>query len=530
MSRFFHGMPLLVGDSTIPGLSLPDELVKLLPAIFQAVKDLGGDCYDTIIHKLSYDQISEIAAYGGFPVRFPHWQFGMEYEELQRGYEHGMHRIYEMVVNTNPSHIYCLESNTLLDDVTVIAHAMGHNHFFKNNVYFSQTNRHMMEKFANNGSRIRKYMARWGREKVTEFIDHVLRIETLIDPVEAWDKKSIKDLVLKDTREYHYPSRLNVKEGHEHMDDFLNPQEWIKKQEKDIARKEVAKQLVLTSPTKNILGFIRDYAPLKPWQSDIVAMLYEEAIYFAPQRQTKTCNEGCASFFDYNIISCMGLAALGQKTKSTGIVEYALHKMGVLGGKYSMNPYKLGYCLLSDIEERWNKGQFGTEYEECDDYQTKKDWDKNLGLGREKVFEVCKNYNDIMLLMEFFTPDFCEKYEFFEYGKNEDGDTIIVSRDHQKIKKQLIDKYLNGGLPVIHLVDCNHRGSDILLLEHEYDGRPLYEKFLVPTMQSLQFLWSKPVYLVSKDENNEEIIYTCNASSGDSVHRYTAKEYAELKS
>ena len=37
-----------------------------------------------------------------------------------------------------------------------------------------------------------------------------------------------------------------------------------------------------------------------------------------------------------------------------------------------LNPYKLGIELFRDIEERWNKGQFGPEYEECDDYETRR--------------------------------------------------------------------------------------------------------------------------------------------------------------
>jgi hypothetical protein len=35
-----------------------------------------------IFEMLSYDQMNEIAAYGGFPNRYPHWRFGMEYEQL----------------------------------------------------------------------------------------------------------------------------------------------------------------------------------------------------------------------------------------------------------------------------------------------------------------------------------------------------------------------------------------------------------------------------------------------------------------
>ena len=32
---------------------------------------------------MTYDEVSELAAKGGFPVKYPHWQWGMEYEEAQ---------------------------------------------------------------------------------------------------------------------------------------------------------------------------------------------------------------------------------------------------------------------------------------------------------------------------------------------------------------------------------------------------------------------------------------------------------------
>lgn len=62
---------------------------------------------------------------------------------------------------------------------------------------------------------------------------------------------------------------------------------------------------------------------------------------------------------------------MGQQADDCGIWEYAKHKMAVLGGRYSMNPYKLGFELLLDIEDRWNKGKFGTEWEDCKDMKEK---------------------------------------------------------------------------------------------------------------------------------------------------------------
>jgi stage V sporulation protein R len=71
---------------------------------------------------LDYDQMNEIAAYGGFPTRYPHWRFGMEYEQLAKSYEYGLSKIYEMVINNNPSYAYLLEGNSLTDQKLVMAH------------------------------------------------------------------------------------------------------------------------------------------------------------------------------------------------------------------------------------------------------------------------------------------------------------------------------------------------------------------------------------------------------------------------
>lgn len=508
-NKFMHGAPLLIGDNTVPGVQLPKELKELIPVILKACKDWGLDFYPTVVQLLTYDEISEIASYNGFPVRFPHWSFGMEYEELQRGYELGMHKIYEMVVNTNPCYIYNLSSNTLVDHLTVVAHATGHNDFFKNNIHFSATDTDMMNKMANHGTRIRKYMARWGKERVIEFIDHVMRIETLIDGAEAWTPRVIKDKVLHDQRVYRQPKRLTVDRERMYMEPFLNTPEFRAKQKEKIERQDIADEIgFLKEPTKNIMGFLRDNAPLKPWQQDIMAMLYEESLYFFPQRQTKTLNEGWASTVDSVIMAEQGYVSLGQKSDDYGIVEYASHKMGVLGGKYSMNPYKLGYYLLKDIKERWDKGRFGSEWDECTNTHQKENWDKKTNLGKEKIFEVRKYYDDFTFIHEFFTEDFCREQEYFEWKKYPNGEFKIESRDFKAIKKNLMQRHVNGGLPDIRLTEANYRDSGSLFLQHQSDGRPLYEPHIKDVLFSLSEIWGKSVHLATLDGNNEEIVYT----------------------
>jgi stage V sporulation protein R len=472
------------------------------------------------VQLLSYDEISEVAAYGGFPVRFPHWSFGMEYEELQRGYEFGGHKIYEMVANCNPCYIYNLASNTLADHLTVVAHATGHNDFFKNNIHFSATDTNMMNKMANHSARIRNYMSRWGKERVTEFLDHVMRIETLIDGSDAWTEKVVKDRCIRDERKYNKPQLLHIDRQRLYMEPFINTPSYRKRQNEELQNKDIADEIgFLKEPTKNILGFIRDNAPLKPWQADIVSMLYEEAIYFFPQRQTKVGNEGWASTVDSVIMAEQGFISLGQKSDDCGIVEYADHKMGVLGGKYSMNPYKLGFYLLADIRERWDKGRFGQEYEECTDMHKKENWDTKAMLGKEKIFEVRKYYDDLTMIHEFFTEEFCRKQEYFHWKHYPNGEYRIDTRDYKTIKKNLMQRHVNGGLPDIRLMEPNYLGRGMMLLQHFHDGRPLYESYLEDVLSSIRYLWNNDVVLATKDDNNKEKIYWQKANYMETMSR-----------
>ena len=55
----------------------------------------------------------------------------------------------------------------------------------------------------------------------------------------------------------------------------------------------------------------------------------------------------------------------------------------------ALNPYKLGIELFRDIEERWNKGQLRQGVGRVRRPATpSRAWDKQLGLGRQKIFEV----------------------------------------------------------------------------------------------------------------------------------------------
>ena len=160
---------------------LPPHLNDLRREIEGYARGYGLEFYETIFEVVGFDELNMVAAYGGFPNRYPHWRFGMEYEQLSKGYEYGLSKIYELVINNNPSYAYLLESNMDVDQKLVMAHVFGHVDFFKHNFSFAHTNRKMMDEMANHATRVRRIIDKVGIEPVETFIDRALSLENLID-------------------------------------------------------------------------------------------------------------------------------------------------------------------------------------------------------------------------------------------------------------------------------------------------------------------------------------------------------------
>jgi len=870
---------------------IPPRLSDIKKEIEGYARGFGLDFYETIFEVLGYDEINMVAAYGGFPNRYPHWRFGMEYEQLSKGYEYGLSKIYEMVINNNPSYAYLLESNMDVDQKLVMAHVFGHVDFFKNNFSFRHTNRKMMDEMANHATRVRRIIDKVGLEPVETFIDRSLSLENLIDQHSQHFQRRAKD---KDDEDKPIEVR-GFKADREYMQGFINPREFLDEQRKKLEDERAAKKKFPERPQRDVLQFLLENAPLERWEGEILSLMREEAYYFAPQGQTKICNEGWAcvsaqalvftsdgiipmedvvsgagavsdgetvravygrnvipdqrtitfrtrrglqltgsenhrivgadgswvrldqllvgsrvrlsggadvwprnrvpiswraprrmtqdqaaelagvspatfhrfragddvrknerrlatavalyesaensallhqlparrtsvaipdevcpdlgaflgyligdghisrvkrnlglttadeecvehfaqlarqlfaipsvirwddgryrvllhsetlsnfltdavglthgpsarqktvpscilrspkevvapflrAYFDcdgyagkqgvilstssedmskqiqlllmnFGILSrrraqqdgCWHVCVMGSSAatfqreigfgldrkrvalsdyvsqrrwfkkekwedevvaiehgradvydisvegthryaaagfinhnsfwhskimtqkalKDSEIVDYADHHSGTMGTRPgAINPYKLGIELWRHIEDRWNRGRFGKEYDECDDLRARRAWDKKLGLGRQKIFEVRKHYNDVTFIDEFLTADFASEQKLFVYGFNEKGNRWeILDREFQKVKRKLLQQLTNFGQPIIEVVDGNFENRGELLLAHRHDGVDLRVDYAKDTLVNLQAMWRRPVAIVTR--------------------------------
>lgn len=496
--------------------SFPSYLKENKRKIEEVAKEYGLDFFPTVFELVDWDGMSSVGAYTGYPSRYHHWRFGMIFDRLFKESYHGLSKYYELVINNNPCYAYLLDSNPLVVQQMVMAHVYAHNDFFKNNIYFSCTNRKMLDEISNHATKISNYINRFGLERVEKFIDICLSIENLIDPFSLFFKREGSK-----PKKWHL-NNVGKIEVPEYLDPFVNPKELLEEQRRKRLKLTKRKMRNPPYPMRDVLLFLINNAPLKRWQKDILSIIREESYYFLPQAQTKIMNEGWASFWHHKILTGSDrqnkyrnkapFPIVGDKD----IIDFCDVHSSISSSGISLNPYWLGLQIWRDIEERWNKGMFGKEWDECDDFKEKINWDKKLGLGRKKIFEVRKFYNDVNFIDEFLTKELLVKLELFSYGFNRANEVWYVdSKKYEDIKKKLLFNLSNFGRPVIRVEDGNYLNKGILLLKQEKNrfNFTLDEKTCLDVMRRIQKLWTRPVYLLTYDSNGDRYGYSIDEKS-----------------
>lgn len=467
--------------------TLTQDLRALQVEIEEHARGYGLDFFEIVYEVLDWEEINEVAAYGGYPARYPHWRFGMEYLELSRSYAYGLSKIYEMVINNDPTYAYLLAANHLVDQKLVMAHVCGHGDFFKHNFSFAHTNRKMVDEMANHAARVRRYMELYGVEEVESFLDRCLSIENLIDYNAPHIKRRAWGAEEDEAPQRLEPKKLRAKG---YMDEYINPTEALEAERRRLEDAQRRDERFPSRPERDVMLFLLEHAPLRNWERDILGIVREEAYYFAPQGRTKIMNEGWASYWHSKIMT-------EKMLDGSELIDYADHHSGTMAQHPGrLNPYKLGIELWRDIEERWNKGRYGPDWEACDDFDARKNWDTGEMKGREKIFEVRRHYNDVTFLDEFLTPDFVRKHGFFTYEYDRaSGQYLIADRDFKAVKEKLLFSLTNFGQPIVDVVDANHLNRGELVLQHHYEGMPLKVDQARETLENIHYIWKRPVHV-----------------------------------
>jgi stage V sporulation protein R len=245
--------------------------------------NFGLDPFPTHFELVPATIMYEFASYS-LPGRFSHWTHGKAYHRQKMQYDFGLSKIYEMVVNTNPSYAFLMEMNNQLQNTFVAAHVFGHTDFFKNNAYFQHTSRRMIDKVSIHAERIAKYEFDHGKAEVERFLDSVLSIQEHVD----------YNLFIRDDEPDNKDEKPSTQVTSEY-DDLWGLERKARKAEEEREKRLGKPPKFPEKPEKDILQFLMLHAPhLESWQRDIIEIVRTEMLYFVPQMQTKIMNEGWA--------------------------------------------------------------------------------------------------------------------------------------------------------------------------------------------------------------------------------------------
>jgi stage V sporulation protein R len=446
---------------------------------------LGLDFFEVMFEVVPQDIMSEVAAYG-LPTRARHWSYGKVYNRQRVHGQMGLSKIYEIVLNNDPAYAFLLDTNSEVANLLVAAHVYAHCDFFKQNVYFGPTNRNMVNVAVEHALRIDEYIDRYGLDRVERLMDIAFAVDRHIDVH--------KGLVRRP-----YPTRQVVereRKTHAYADIFG---------EKEFAlTKVVVGDSIPPHPEKDLLWFLSQYAPIESWERDVLEMIREESYYFHPQFETKILNEGWATYWHAEILNQY------PKLSPSETIDFGVLHAGVVnpGHPMSINPYYLGYHLLVDVERRWDQLYAAG---------------KSAISGREKLFEVRAQENDISFLANYLTQELVDELDLFTYAYacehgfqgqkkcQKCGQMAIKSRRVGDVVHSLISPRYNYGAPRIVIAKVNEDGS--LLLEHERsDLGPLDLKYAEKTLEYLHELWKKPVHLRTFNSQDEATALTYSAS------------------
>jgi len=460
------------------------DIERLRDAIdhaWEEARNFGLDPFPTHFELVPASIMYEFASYS-LPGRFSHWTHGKAYYRQKMQYDFGLSKIYEMVVNTNPSYAFLMEMNDLLQNTFVAAHVFGHTDFFKNNAYYQQTSKRMIDKVSIHAERIAKYEFDHGKAEVERFLDAVLSIQEHVD----------YNLLIREVD----PAKKEEKPAaaSSEYDDLWGLDKKAKKAEEERELRSGKPPKFPEKPEKDILLFLIRHAPhLEAWQRDIIEIVRTEMLYFVPMMQTKVMNEGWASIWHSRIMRKLGETGVISDAQT---LEFAqLHSSVLSPSRTSLNPYYLGFKIFEDIEERWDKptreeqGRLG----------------RKPGMGRQKIFEVRELDNDVSFLRNYLTKDLIKDLDLYLY-KKEGDEWIIVEKDWEKVRDSIVASMTNFGYPYLVVDNGDYRGNRELYIKHLFEGQELDLVYAEKTLQYVYMLWGRPVHLETVYEGKHIVL------------------------
>ena len=411
----------------------PELLARIQEAHAIATEQLSLDPGDVRFVTVPSNILYATAA-DAIPGHWQHWSSGRDYWIQKKEHDAGHSRIYELVINAHPYLALLHESNEDILNTMVAAHVYGHTHLDGANVYFADTNPHMLDTIRTWAGRIESYEEEYGDLVVEEFIDKVLSLEPYATP--------------------DYKGKLFKAEQRKQRDIpgiFTPP--------------PPEKPKKVFQPTGDLYGFLAQYAEgLEEWQRDILNIYRNRMVYFLPQIRCKVLHEGFASIVHRRVMEKI-------TTTDDEWLEYSKINSGVMSPGARLNPYWLGHAILEAYEKEH---------------------------GWDALLEMVATEDDASLVRNHLTEKLCEKLELYSFSFEREDRAWVVDekgREWEHIRDAIARKFSNYRSPVLEVVDFDGQGKRALVIEHRFDGRRLNLRHADKALAAIADIWGQRVVL-----------------------------------
>jgi len=476
------------------------------------------------------------------PTLYDYWVHDVEVLQGEGKYKLYPANPYETVINSRPAISFYNDNNPDWLNIMIFYHVIGHIDFFQNNILFEHTwnddfvgvalsDKRLIESLRNKYSRWVDYIIEFSRsiDNITGYFNLLSRL-SYPHNMDADDKTMyFFNTFLQDIAKAPMAEIYNLKEAYNSLLDSNG----------DVGKSMFFSDVKIKYPEfesyfskysgrdqndDDILKFLQDNSPFlkkdeNKWMKQVMTIIRNTAMYFAPQIRTKILNEGWASYWHDKLF-------IADKRIKGHEVDYARINAGVTSiSRIGLNPYAIGLRLYQHIEHLAEKGKLSWDYQILNNEEQREIYNKRTGKGKNTIFDIRKNFSDFGFINTFVDQDFVNTYNLFVVGKrlNEESGVFeyyIKSRKAEDYKQMLLDSLYH---PPLIKISKDKTDEKNLFLVHHFEGKQLVKDFIPDVLTGLEFLWGNQVQLETteilrtKDEKNpgqirfiqRKVLYTC---------------------
>lgn len=437
-----------------------------------AVNKYKLDFYPPEFRLIDFDGMLNAYSTHALPGMYEHHSFGKQYLIEKDKYKKSDNLAFEVVINSNPSVCYLMDSNTATTQAIVITHAaVGHSTFFKTNHMFQRNCQAetILPFLERSSKRIKELEEKYGDWKVERSLDYIHMLGIF-----SYDKELPQTYISKKDKKQRNSDLVEARNKYEDkILDFTmkgkqipSIREMLLNYDRDVKPEE---------PSENVLKYIVENSiNISDMDRELIHIYLRINSYLYPQLHNQVSNEGTACFWHYTLMN--DLYDEGYIDESSYWEFLQMHASVIYQSKVSedrgdINPYKLGFSIYQDIR------RIATNPTE-EDKRFFPDWAGN-GDWLSVVKHATANYKDESFITQYLSPKVIRDLKLVSATYDFDNRQTIVTSDHTEEHYYNITDNLSKNydvfrkIPKISVKALKEEREKLFILYQDSNGRTL---------------------------------------------------------